>query len=207
MADDYMNDILERNDGRSMRTIPRPAAPKPPEMPKQQALPEENQEGYKTHIRCCWCNNLIKDVYIPEFKNGKNGEPRSVVFNYDPCPACSEQWSKMVVFIEVTDKEPYPDCLPIYEDIRPLAEYIDPDEYPDEYAARVVTENTDADNGQFNPVQYERVLFYPTGRYSGVTIDAVRCFFTGDTGDIHNGSVIYIETDYFENAFGTYFTS
>lgn len=199
------NSILARNDGKQMKTLPSPDLSNQPISNDIKTMIESRQDGFKTHIRCCWCNSLIKDVYIPQLKDGKNGEPCNVVFDYEPCPSCRDKWSNMVVFIEVTDKEPYPDCLPIDEDVRPLDEYIDPDERPDEYAARVVSEYAQTDDDAFNPVQYERIFFYPTGRYAGVTVDAVKQFFTGETGDIHNGSVIYIETKYFEDAFSTYF--
>lgn len=206
----YDNDTLTRRDGRRMRT-PQTSSQATTQTQPRATLPEnqngsENQDGFVTHIRCCWCNGLIKDVYIPDLKDGKDGKPYNIVPDYEPCPACREKWNKMVVFIEVIDHEPYADCLPIDEDIRPLDKYIDPETNPEEYAARVIHEQPEGDARNMSVVQYERVFFYPTGKYAGVTLDAVKQHFEGDTSAVRVGSVIYLENNLFEKAFSTYFT-
>lgn len=210
--DCFNNDtILMRNDGRTMKSLPIENREDTNENTinctshSTETTANKTQDGFITHIHCRWCNETIRDVYIPKLKNGRNGKPYDIVLSYEPCEKCRANWNTMVVFIEVTNTEPYPDCLPIDSDIRRIEGYIDPDENPGEYAERVIEERTEDDGENMRPVQYEKVFFYPTGRYTGVTLDAVRQYFTGDTSAIHNGSVIYLERDMFETAFGDYF--
>ena len=197
------NNTLTRRDGRRMRPLPSSNQTDNQTMPRANFA--EKQDGFVTHIRCCWCNGLIKDVYIPDLKDGKDGKPYNIVPDYEPCPACREKWSKMVVFIEVVDHEPYADCLPIDEDIRPLDKYIDPETNPEEYAARVIHEQPEGNAKNMSVVQYERVFFYPTGKFAGVTLDAVKQHFEGDVSAVKIGSVIYLESNLFEKAFSSYF--
>lgn len=197
-----------RNDGRKMRSLPIEPHNTEADIERSTLVAPENneaQDGFKTHIHCRWCDGLIKDVYIPKLKNGRNGKPYDIVYNYEPCSECRKKWNNMVIFIEVIDHEPYPDCLPIDSDVRAIDGYIDPDENPKEYAERVIDERTIDEGGTMRTVQYERTFFYPTGRYTGVTLDAVKRYFTGNLESIHNGSVIYLENDMFETAFSDYF--
>ena len=210
MSNSIFNDdnILTRVDGRRTRSIPIEKKSSESSAQNEPATPASTlPDGFPTHVHCRWCDSIIKDVYIPQFKNGRNGKPFDVVVGYEPCQNCRNKWNTMVIFIEVTNIEPYPDCLPIDEDIREITDgYIDPVEEPEKYKKRVVEERYESnDLGEGVTVQYEKIYFYPTGRYTGVTLEAVRQYFTGDTSSIHNGSVIYLETEMFEKAFEDYF--
>lgn len=210
MSNSVFNDdnILTRVDGRRTRSIPIEKKSSESSAQNEPATPASTlPDGFPTHVHCRWCDSIIKDVYIPQFKNGRNGKPFDVVVGYEPCQNCRNKWNTMVIFIEVTNIEPYPDCLPIDEDIREITDgYIDPVEEPKKYKKRVVEERYESnDLGEGVTVQYEKIYFYPTGRYTGVTLEAVRQYFTGDTSSIHNGSVIYLETEMFEKAFEDYF--
>ena len=210
MSNSVFNDdnILTRVDGRRTRSIPIEKKSSESSAQNEPATPASTlPDGFPTHVHCRWCDSIIKDVYIPQFKNGRNGKPFDVVVGYEPCQNCRNKWNTMVIFIEVTNIEPYPDCLPIDEDIREITDgYIDPVEEPEKYKKRVVEERYESnDLGEGVTVQYEKIYCYPTGRYTGVTLEAVRQYFTGDTSSIHNGSVIYLETEMFEKAFEDYF--
>lgn len=163
------------------------------------------EDGLKTNIRCRWCNGLVKEVYIPELKNGKDGKPFDVVFDYEPCAACREKWKSLVVFIEVTDEEPYTDCLPIDSDLRELDPYIDPDDDPDGYAEKVEKEVYDNHGESLQIIQYGRVYFYPTGRHIGITPEDVKKYFRGNKKEINAGAIIYLEEDMFQETFGDCF--
>ena len=210
MPNSVFNDdnVLARVDGRRTRSIPIEKKSSESSAQNKPVTPASTlPDGFPTHVHCRWCDSIIKDVYIPQFKNGRNGKPLDVVVGYEPCQNCRNKWNTMVIFIEVTNIEPYPDCLPIDEDIREITDgYIDPAEEPEKYKKRVVEERYESnDLGEGVTVQYEKIYFYPTGRYTGVTLEAVRQYFTGDTSSIHNGSVIYLETEMFEKAFEDYF--
>lgn len=200
------NNILMRTDGRKIKPLSIGKTDNESLKRNNDTLPENDEsQGFKTHIHCRWCNRTISDVYIPKLKEGRNGKPYDIVFNYEPCSECRSTWGKMVIFIEVSEKEPYRDCLPIDTDLRQINGYIDPIKNPAEYNKRVAKEEIIRDENSEHKVQYERIRFYPTGRYTGVTLDATKRYFIGDTNSIHNGSVIYLEQDVFERAFSDYF--
>ena len=100
---------LARADGKTMRDISQLTTPVSA-IPK--TLPEQ-QNGFSTIINCRWCGKKSTEAYIPEFKDGENGKPVEITYNYEPCDECKKTWADMVIIIEVTDTELYPDCLPI----------------------------------------------------------------------------------------------
>ena len=73
----------------------------------------KNAGDMNTIVKCRWCGGKIDEIYLPEFAKGRNGKPCSIIKDYNPCPECQKQWSTAVVIIEVIDRCPYPDCLPI----------------------------------------------------------------------------------------------
>lgn len=209
--------VLTRRDGRKMKPFPRSPTEQnemeltrnvpPPE--KKNVIQDDKRDGFCTHIRCRWCGSIIKDYYIPKLKDGKNGQPYDLVVNYEPCESCRNQWNTMVVCIEITDKEPYPNCLPITQEERLITDgYIHPYHNVDEYKTRVVREELKpgrSANDEGEPNQYEMVTFYPTGRYVGVTLEAMLHYFTETPEPLKNGSVVYMEPELFNEAFSQYF--
>lgn len=104
-----MAEILARKNVRTIQEIPMES--------NKNTFPEpETQPGFKTIINCRWCGGIVAEIYIPQLKDGKNGKPREIIYNYKPCKACRDKWQNMVIVIEVTDKELYKNCLPIYGD-------------------------------------------------------------------------------------------
>lgn len=226
----FDDNILERSDGRSIRAIPTPNDtsgelarqnyPAPP--------PVEEQDGFRTNIMCSWCGKFKKDVYIPKFKDGRNGKPVNIVMNYEPCEACREKWNSMVVFIEVTLDEPYKDCLPITtKDIDVTEEFSDKYNYDPrtgtigEYDYMESEDAWHTRKNEFESVVKERIhhvadwyeekllierkLVYPTNRFAGITLEAANKYFGADEGVLKNGSVVYLEHGDYEIAFGDYY--
>lgn len=173
-------DILARKDGRMLRDIPKVTSTvnqkMEPVLGIQRTTPAV-QDGFPTILKCRWCGEKSREVYIPQLKEGKNGKPREIVYNYEPCAACKEKWASMVVIIEITEKEPYPDCLPIDKTVRTT------DAYPEKDIE-------------------ETVYFYPTGRHVGVTEAAAK---EGIGEYAANGSIYYMEEEMFEDIFGDVF--
>lgn len=198
--------VLMRKDGQTMKNIPTASKDNDELVRKQQAQPPAEHDGFNTHIKCRWCGGEIGEMYIPKLKDGRNGKPYEIIVNYEPCKACREKWNTMVVCVEITDEEPYPDCLPIITDVREIIDgYIDPYEEPEEFKRRVVKQMPSKDRDFPEPIQFERIDFYPTGRYVGVTVEAMRKYFSGDTSHIKNGMVIHVEEGMFDDAFSDYF--
>ncbi len=144
-----MSEILARKDGRKVREIPSPISAAIPrnETAKTTPATEEpaEKEGFNTIIKCRWCGNKAKEVYIPQLKDGKDGKPHEIIYNYTPCDECKKKWADMVIVIEVTTKELYPKCLPIDE---------------------ITKKNEDGSE--------ERIKIYPTGRHVGITEELAR---------------------------------
>lgn len=202
---DFLNndDILERNDGRKCRDLQFNFSS------NSDTLERNETPGFLTRIHCRWCNSLIKEVYIPALKKGKNGKPCSIVFDYEPCKNCRETWNEYVVFIEVNDDEPYDNCLPIYEDTVPIKCSDNPTE--NEIRAlsnRIVRDEwVDSSDGKIH-VLYENKPWYPTGRYVGVTLSSIENYLDpADKEQIHKGSVIFLQTSEFAEAFDEHFVN
>ena len=106
-----MSDILARKDGRVLADIPLR------EFTSKVYKDEPKQDGFPTILKCRWCGGKSREIYVKKFKDGKNGKPVEMVYNYEPCEKCSAEWNNMVVIIEVSDKPPYEDCLPITQEI------------------------------------------------------------------------------------------
>lgn len=51
--------------------------------------------------KCFWCGKDTGEVALLGKLPDDKEAPRSCFISYDPCPACTEIWSKGVVFIEV----------------------------------------------------------------------------------------------------------
>lgn len=173
-------EILARKDGRMLRDIPKVTNMvnqkiEPVLEPKRET--SAARDGFPTILKCRWCGGKSREVYIPQLKEGKNGKPREIVYNYEPCAACKEKWASMVVIIEITETEPYPDCLPIDSTVRTKKSHPDGD-------------------------IEETVYFYPTGRHVGVTETAAK---EGIGDYAANGSIYYMEDEMFEEIFGDVF--
>lgn len=198
--------VLMRKDGKTMRNIPSATKTDDDFMRKKAAQSTDEYDGFSTHVKCRWCGGEIGETYIPKLKDGRNGKPYEIIINYEPCEACRKKWNTMVVCIEITDEEPYPDCLPIMTEEREIMDgYIDSWEDREEFERRV-TRQIPSDDPDCFPTQFENVALYPTGRYTGVTLEAIKKYFTGDTSSIKNGSVLYLDQEMFDEAFGDYFT-
>lgn len=175
-------DILARNDGREMKPLPiiTDNTLMRNEEKASKALfetPEKTHEGFNTHIKCRWCCGEIKEVYIPKFKDGYNGKPVSLVFNYVPCNDCKEKWANLIVCIETTANAPYANCLPIsYDDSK-----------------------TD-ENG--TPI---KIPVYPTGRYVGLFPEASESIFGTYGKSIKKGDIAYFDCEMFNTAFSKFF--
>ncbi len=226
----FDDNILERSDGRTIKAIPT-AAQEDNGLTRQSypaPQPVEEQDGFRTNIMCSWCGKHKKDVYIPKFKDGRNGKPINIVMDYEPCESCREKWSSMVVFIEVTLNEPYKDCLPITtKDVDVTEEFTD--KYGYDPSTGTISgpeygENEDAWYAKKNEYEtelkkrihhvadwyeekllIERRLVYPTNRYAGITLEAANKYFGADEGVLKEGSVIYLEDCDFIVAFGDYY--
>lgn len=110
-----MSTILSRRDGRGNNTF---GSSKQTTQPVAQTTPSSADQlaqakGFNTILKCRWCGDTSKEVYIPQLSKGKDGKPYSIVYNYEPCEACRKKWANMVIIIETLKKEPYPDCLPL----------------------------------------------------------------------------------------------
>ena len=162
MSNSVFNDdnILTRVDGRRTRSIPIEKKSSESSAQNEPATPASTlPDSFPTHVHCRWCDSIIKDVYIPQFKNGRNGKPFDVVVGYEPCQNCRNKWNTMVIFIEVTNIEPYPDCLPIDEDIREITDgYIDPVEEPEKYKKRATRATISARALPFSMKRYTSTL-------------------------------------------------
>jgi len=174
-----MPDILQRRDGRVLRDIPKVTGAV---NGKIEPLVRSDKEpvahdGFPTILKCRWCGGKVRELYIPQLKDGKDGKPREIVYNYEPCKECREKWKTMVVIIEITENEPYPDCLPIDSTKR-------------------VSQATPSEDLE------ETVYFYPTGRHVGITEAAAK---EGIGDDAKNGTVYYMEDEMFEDLFGNTF--
>lgn len=174
-------EILQRRDGRKVQEIPQVTSAV---NGKIESLVRNNtaekpaaKDGFPTILKCRWCGGKSREVYIPQLKEGKDGKPREIVYNYEPCDACKKKWADMVVIIEITEEEPYPDCLPIDSTTR-------------------VVETSPTEEHE------ETVYFYPTGRHVGVTEEAAK---EAITDDATNGMIFYMEDKMFEDIFGDVF--
>ena len=107
-----MSNILARKDGRTIREIPQATNTSNDMLSRKPEEPVEH-DGLNTILNCRWCGEKVREVYVPQYKDGENGKPVQIIYNYEPCAACKKLWAGMVVIIEVTDVEPYKDCLPI----------------------------------------------------------------------------------------------
>ena len=109
-----MAEILARKDGKTLRNVSQIEKLSNTGMTRNEPTKEPvKQDGFSTILKCRWCGKKSKEVYIPKYKDGEDGKPLEIVYNYEPCEECQKAWADMVVIIEVTDVEPYPDCLPI----------------------------------------------------------------------------------------------
>lgn len=109
-----MADILARKDGKTLRSIPQLDKTSNVGITRTEPAKETvKQDGFPTILKCRWCGEKAKEVYIPKYKDGENGKPIEITYNYEPCEKCQKAWADMVVIIEVTEIEPYPNCLPI----------------------------------------------------------------------------------------------
>ena len=186
MSDSSFNGdtILARKDGRTMKPIVENSRTNAAEFKREITEPEktnahiEEHDGLNTNIRCRWCGEKIQEMYIPKLKNGRDGKPYDIIVNYEPCEKCRKNWNTMVICIETSFEEPYEDCLPISVTEREIPDgYIDRNEHPEEYKRRVIKE-IPQDEGMY-PVQIEKVPLYPTGRYTGVELDAIKQKWAG----------------------------
>lgn len=146
-----MADILARKDGLKTESFDIPSSnddnilkPNAPEEPSIQE-PAAEQDGFNTILRCRWCGGKIRELYIPKYKDGVNGKPQEMIYNYEPCRNCAEKWQTMVTLIEVTINAPYPKCLPIQIAKRKL------------------------ESGEIVDAP-----LYPTGRHVGVTLECAK---------------------------------
>lgn len=155
-----MSDILARKDGRIIADIPIC------EHTSEVYQNEPKQEGFPTILKCRWCGGKSREIYVKKFKDGKNGKPVEMVYNYEPCKKCAAEWNNMVVLIEVTDIPPYENCLPITQELEQL--------------------------------------LYPTGRHVGVTAEAAKKYLEEDA---KNGMAYYMNSENFEEIFGSHFNT
>ena len=224
-----INNVLSRADGHTIRDINAPTNKVFDAISENLADSENLSENhFNTILKCRWCGGTVKEVFIEKLKDGKNGKPYEITYNYSPCDECQAKWRECVVVIEITDKEPHPDCLPIYEEIYPMAEfdlcdysdmegyenmpkYINAETDPEEYAAKVYDE---APRSKYDPdwdvellgdpiTQFGRNVYYPTGRYVGVDSNAASKLI--GCASSAPGRVIYQMTDDFDADFGKYF--
>lgn len=118
-----MADILARKDGRSVTPIAASTAATAPAsvISPRQTVSETSDPKRKPNIRICcrWCGGEIKKTHVDNFDKlfpnpefDKEGLV-DIVYNYEPCENCRKVWNTAVIILETTEKEPYPDCLPI----------------------------------------------------------------------------------------------
>ena len=50
---------------------------------------------------CAWCGEETGEVVLLGKLPNDEEAPRHMVFGYEPCPKCAEQWNKGIAFIEV----------------------------------------------------------------------------------------------------------
>lgn len=229
-SSDFTNNgnVLSRKDGYKSKNIPMPTSET--FHTARKAIDEENErkKGFNTLIKCRWCGDTVKELYIEKLKHGNNGKPYEITYNYEPCDSCRTKWNECVVVIEVTKHEPHPDCLPLTERIFPLAvmdsnvdssdciygnNYINKNIEPERYVNEVYFEGPRSsfdpdwnveENGCDPITQFGREVIYPTGRYVGLDPDAVRRVLTNES-DICPGKIIYYWEENFEKDFGKYF--
>lgn len=110
-----MTEILSRKDGRGTRIPAAVVDNNSNILPRSNLNTEQTgeQKGFNTILKCRWCGEKSREIYIPQLSRGMNGKPVSIIYNYEPCQACKQKWSNMVVIIETTETELYPDCLPL----------------------------------------------------------------------------------------------
>jgi len=173
-------DILARNDGLDMTPVPIIENNVNRNNEIESVLKNDAcdaHDGFNTIIKCRWCCGDIKEVYIPKFKDGHDGKPVSLVFNYTPCKDCQAKWDDLIICIETTDKEPYTNCLPITYDDTKFDE-------------------------KGNPV---KIPMYPTGRYVGIYPESSESVFGKMGKDIKKGDVTYFDTIIFDKVFKNFF--
>ena len=177
-----MQDVMERRDGRVFRELPKAVningnLNRNDISAAAEKTTNVSHDGFNTILNCCWCGGKSREVYIPQLKNGKNGKPYEIVYNYEACPACKKKWADMVVIIEITEKEPYTDCMPI--------DIID----------------RETGNGWDN-INHIKVPLYPTGRHVGVTEQAAK---EGIGDQAKNGDIYFMDEESFSDIFNKEF--
>lgn len=139
-----MSDILARKDGRCMADIPAK------EYNAKLYQDEPKQDGFPTILKCRWCGGKSHEIYVKKFKDGKNGKPVEMVYNYEPCDNCVKEWRKMVILIEVQEE-------PLYENCMPITRQFETDLYP---TGRHVGVTVDVARKYIEPVAENGAVYY-----------------------------------------------
>lgn len=68
---------------------------------------------------CAWCGEHKGEIALLGELPGDVKAPREAIVDYEPCDKCKEQWTKGVVYIEVSEEPQMPNQPEITEGLYP----------------------------------------------------------------------------------------